>query len=58
MLAASGLGDGRHAFAIEQGYEMGRPSLLQLSLNLHAGALETATVGGDAVIVSEGTIEA
>jgi trans-2,3-dihydro-3-hydroxyanthranilate isomerase len=58
MLGASGLGDGRHAFAIEQGYEMGRPSLLRLSLNLRGGALETATVGGDAVIVSEGTIEA
>jgi trans-2,3-dihydro-3-hydroxyanthranilate isomerase len=58
VLAASGLGDGRHDFAIEQGYEMGRPSLLQLSLTIGRGALQTATVGGDAVIVSEGTIEA
>jgi trans-2,3-dihydro-3-hydroxyanthranilate isomerase len=58
VLAASGLGDGTHAFAIEQGYEMGRPSLLHLSLTLRAGALAAATVGGDAVIVSEGAIEA
>ena len=58
VLAASGLGDGRHDFVIEQGYEMGRPSLLHLSLSLRGGALESATVGGDAVIVSEGMIEA
>ena len=58
VLAASGLGDGRHDVVIEQGYEMGRPSLLHLSLSLRGGALESATVGGDAVIVSEGMIEA
>ncbi len=58
VLATSGLGDGRHDFAIEQGYEMGRPSLLHLSLTLRARTLEGATVGGDAVIVSEGMIEA
>ena len=59
MLAASGrLADGRHAFAIEQGHEMGRPSLLRLWLTVHGGRLAVATVGGDAVVVSEGTIEA
>jgi trans-2,3-dihydro-3-hydroxyanthranilate isomerase len=58
VLAASGPGDGRHDFAIEQGHEMGRPSLLHLSLSLRGGALESATVGGDAVIVGEGMIEA
>jgi trans-2,3-dihydro-3-hydroxyanthranilate isomerase len=58
VLAAGGLGDGAHAFILEQGYEMGRPSLLHLSLSIGAGKLESATVGGDAVIVSEGTIEA
>ena len=57
-LAASGVGDGRHDFAIEQGYEMGRPSLLHLSREIRAGTLDSATVGGDAVIVSEGRIEA
>jgi trans-2,3-dihydro-3-hydroxyanthranilate isomerase len=50
--------DGRHDFAIEQGYEMGRPSVLHLSVTKRGGALESATVGGDAVIVSEGSIEA
>jgi trans-2,3-dihydro-3-hydroxyanthranilate isomerase len=58
VIAASGLADGRHGVIIEQGYEMGRPSLLELSLTLRSGALDVATVGGNAVIVSEGTIEA
>jgi trans-2,3-dihydro-3-hydroxyanthranilate isomerase len=57
-LTASGLADGRHDVTIEQGYEMGRPSLLHLSLTIRGGALDGATVGGDAVLVSEGMIEA
>ena len=58
LAASGGFADGQHAFAIEQGYEMGRPSLLQLGLTMRGGALAAATVGGDAVIVSEGAIEA
>ena len=53
-----GLQDGSHAVAIEQGYEMGRPSLIRLALTLERGTLTAASVGGDAVIVTEGTIEA
>ena len=35
LLAASGKrGDGEHAIMIEQGYEMGRPSLMQLDITL------------------------
>jgi trans-2,3-dihydro-3-hydroxyanthranilate isomerase len=59
VLAAHGrLADGEHAFAIEQGYEIGRPSLLRLDLTMRDGVLAAAAVGGDAVIVGEGTIEA
>jgi trans-2,3-dihydro-3-hydroxyanthranilate isomerase len=58
VLAAKGLADGEHPFAIEQGYEMGRPSLLHLHLTLRGGKLAGASVGGDAVIVGEGAIEA
>ena len=54
----AGLADGEHALAIEQGYEMGRPSLIELGLTLEGGALVAAAIGGDAVLVSEGTIEA
>lgn len=58
VLASSGLRDGEHTHMIEQGYEMGRPSLLHLSLIMRSGKLSAAKVGGDAVLVSEGTIEA
>jgi trans-2,3-dihydro-3-hydroxyanthranilate isomerase len=54
----AGLGDGEHTLAIEQGFEMGRPSVIRLSLTLHRGAVARASIGGDAVLVTEGTIEA
>jgi len=57
-LLASRLPDGSHAIAIEQGYEMGRPSLLRLAAEVRAGRLLSASIGGDAVVVTEGTIEA
>jgi trans-2,3-dihydro-3-hydroxyanthranilate isomerase len=59
VLAASGrFADGSHAVAIEQGVEMGRPSLIRLGLVMRGGQFEAASVGGDAVVVSEGMIEA
>jgi trans-2,3-dihydro-3-hydroxyanthranilate isomerase len=57
-LLASDLPDGTHAIAIEQGYEMGRPSLIRLSAVVEAGQLLSASIGGSAVVVTEGTIEA
>jgi trans-2,3-dihydro-3-hydroxyanthranilate isomerase len=53
-----GLKDGEHTVTIEQGYEMGRPSAIRLGLTLRGGALIAGSVGGDAVVVSEGTITA
>jgi trans-2,3-dihydro-3-hydroxyanthranilate isomerase len=58
IAAQSGLADGEHAIIIEQGYEMGRPSLIHLSLTMRNGKLVSASVGGDAVVVTEGTIAA
>jgi trans-2,3-dihydro-3-hydroxyanthranilate isomerase len=55
---ALSLGEGEHRFMIEQGYEMGRASLIELSVTMRGGALVAATVGGPAIIVTEGTIEA
>ncbi len=52
------LGDGTHDFVIEQGYEMGRPSQIALQMTIDTGALAAIEIGGDAVIVSEGHIEA
>ena len=52
------LGEGEHSFVIEQGYEMGRPSEIDLQLTIREGALASAEIGGSAVIVSEGTLRA
>ncbi|HML12884.1 MAG TPA: PhzF family phenazine biosynthesis protein [Xanthobacteraceae bacterium] len=50
--------DGEHDFAIEQGYEMGRPSLIHLAMTMQGGKLAAAAIAGEAVVVSEGMIEA
>lgn len=52
------LGNGTHKLTIEQGYEMGRPSEIGLTLRIDGGELREASIGGDAVVVSEGVIEA
>ncbi len=49
--------DGEPMYVIEQGYEMGRPSLISLGLKVEAGKLVDATVGGSARIVCEGFID-
>lgn len=49
-------GDGEHRFVIEQGYEMGRPSQIELTLTVKDGALASATIGGAAVMMSEGVL--
>jgi trans-2,3-dihydro-3-hydroxyanthranilate isomerase len=50
--------DGTHVVVIEQGYDMGRPSQIALTLHVEGGALMGAEIGGGAVIVAEGAIEA
>jgi trans-2,3-dihydro-3-hydroxyanthranilate isomerase len=51
------LGDGEHSLVIEQGYEMGRPSEIELQVVIREGALQSGEIGGHAVVVSEGEIE-
>jgi trans-2,3-dihydro-3-hydroxyanthranilate isomerase len=53
-----GYAGGRHAIRIEQGYEMSRPSLIELTLDVQAGKLTGAAIGGDAIVVSDGSLEA
>ena len=49
---------GTHKRNIEQGFEMGRPSLIALSFEVaQRGKLETVRIGGSAVRVTEGEIE-
>ncbi len=46
--------DGDHTFIIDQGIEMGRPSRITLGMVVENGELKSATISGNAVIVSEG----
>jgi trans-2,3-dihydro-3-hydroxyanthranilate isomerase len=49
---------GSHKRNIEQGFEMGRPSIIALSCEVaQRGILETVRIGGSAVRVTEGEIE-
>lgn len=48
--------DGAHPYVIEQGVEMGRPSLIRLELDVQGGALAGARIGGHAIKVSEGML--
>jgi trans-2,3-dihydro-3-hydroxyanthranilate isomerase len=58
-LAAGGdYQDGEHVVGIEQGYEMGRPSQIELTLKISRGQLTGAAIAGGAVVVMEGTVEA
>ncbi|MCB1494781.1 MAG: PhzF family phenazine biosynthesis protein [Bauldia sp.] len=47
---------GSHRYLIEQGYEMGRPSLIGLEIDMHDGAVHGGRISGDAVVVAEGTL--
>jgi trans-2,3-dihydro-3-hydroxyanthranilate isomerase len=58
LAAHGGYPDGEHIVRIEQGYEMGRPSLMELTLRIAGGTLTGASIAGDAVVVLEGTIDA
>jgi trans-2,3-dihydro-3-hydroxyanthranilate isomerase len=49
--------DGDHMMTIEQGFEMGRPSLIALGLGIEDGALVSATIGGSVVLVSSGSLD-
>lgn len=49
--------DGVHTITIEQGFEMGRPSLIDLTMDIAAGKLIAGEIGGSSVIVSQGTID-
>ena len=48
--------DGQHTFVIEQGDAMGRPSRITVSLTVAGSRLRQVRIGGEAVVVSEGTL--
>jgi len=48
---------GTHNVVIEQGFEMGRPSLIALELDVEGGQLTEIRIGGSAVIVARGALD-
>ncbi len=54
----AGLPDSAHAVLIGQSYEMGCPSLIRLAFTVENGKLADASIGGDTVVVTQGTIAA
>jgi trans-2,3-dihydro-3-hydroxyanthranilate isomerase len=50
-------GDGSLRWVVEQGFEMGRPSLIELEADRSGGRIIAVRVGGETVMVSEGRIE-
>ena len=49
-------GAGTHSYVIEQGFEMGRPSLITLEIDLENGALVGERLGGKVVLVASGAL--
>jgi trans-2,3-dihydro-3-hydroxyanthranilate isomerase len=43
-------------FAVEQGYEMGRPSIIDVTVDVSAGQVTGVRVGGGVVRVAEGVL--
>jgi len=48
--------DGTRSWIVEQGFEMGRPSLLHLEADISGGTIGAVRLGGTAVRVLEGTL--
>jgi trans-2,3-dihydro-3-hydroxyanthranilate isomerase len=57
LLKAEALKDGTHKWQLEQGYEMGRPSDLFLEADVKRGKLAAVRVAGQAIRVTQGTLE-
>jgi len=49
--------DGTLRWVVEQGIEMGRPSLLEIVVEKTGGDIQSVKVGGETVMVSEGQID-
>jgi trans-2,3-dihydro-3-hydroxyanthranilate isomerase len=49
--------DGTLRWVVEQGFEMGRPSILEVEVEKKAGRITAVRVGGTSVIVCEGRMQ-
>jgi trans-2,3-dihydro-3-hydroxyanthranilate isomerase len=57
LAARSDRADGTLRWVIEQGFEMGRPSILEAEADKSAGRITATRVGGSSVLMTEGTME-
>jgi len=57
LVASQALAEGTHRFELEQGYEMGRPTQLQLEADLRDGKLAAVRVAGQAVQIMQGMLD-
>ena len=57
LAARDGRSDGTLRWRVEQGFEMQRPSILEVEADLAGGRLTAARVGGASVLVCEGTMD-
>jgi len=56
VMRFDGASDGERKLVIEQGYEMGRPSRIELEISVEKGRLTGGRIGGTAVIVARGEL--
>ncbi|MEP9369224.1 PhzF family phenazine biosynthesis protein [Xanthobacter sp. VNH20] len=56
LLDAEARVEGNHKVRIDQGFEMGRPSRINLGFTVKGGHVVEATIGGNAVVVAEGVL--
>ncbi|MFG1377538.1 PhzF family phenazine biosynthesis protein [Xanthobacter autotrophicus] len=56
LLDAENRVDGHHKVRIDQGFEMGRPSRVDLGFTVKGGQVLDATIGGSAVVITEGVL--
>lgn len=57
LLKFDDLPDGTDPYRIEQGLEMGRPSFMDLSIDVDGGVIKAERIGGYAVQVAEGELK-
>lgn len=57
LAARDARSDGTLRWVVEQGFEMGRPSILEVEADKRGGAVTAVRVGGRSVIVCEGDME-
>lgn len=50
------LPNGTHHIRIEQGFEMGRPSLIDLEIDISGGKMHAVRIGGQATLVARGEL--